>query len=205
MGQLPAQPVGGNARCHFLARAFKSWGFPGSPSGKEPACQCRRHEGLRFDPWVGKIPWRRYGNPLQCPRLENPTDRGAGRLRSQRMGHHLGLSNRRRQGNTEPATFLERGQEKFHQNRNHIHFSAGQPPPQVSARAEEEKRPVTLSVGKSDGKIIHADPHSAQAKGWGEFNLQGSRRETCQPTWKCATPCQHPSFRSFSTGAAQAW
>ena len=31
-------------------------GFPGGASGKESACQCRRHERLRFDPWVGKIP-----------------------------------------------------------------------------------------------------------------------------------------------------
>ena len=29
-------------------------------SGKEPACQCRRH---RFDPWVGKSPWRRKWKP----------------------------------------------------------------------------------------------------------------------------------------------
>ena len=28
-------------------------------SGKEPAYQCRRHKRLGFDPWVGKIPWRR--------------------------------------------------------------------------------------------------------------------------------------------------
>ena len=28
-------------------------------SGKEPACQCRRCKRCRFDPWVGKIPWRR--------------------------------------------------------------------------------------------------------------------------------------------------
>ena len=28
--------------------------------GKEPTCQCRRH---RFDPWVGKIPWRRKWQP----------------------------------------------------------------------------------------------------------------------------------------------
>ena len=34
-------------------------GFPGGASGKEPACQCRRHKRGRFDPWVGKIPWRR--------------------------------------------------------------------------------------------------------------------------------------------------
>ena len=32
------------------------WGFPGGTSGKEPACQCRRH---RFSPWLRKIPWRR--------------------------------------------------------------------------------------------------------------------------------------------------
>ena len=25
---------------------------------KEPACQCGRHKRLRFDSWVGKIPWR---------------------------------------------------------------------------------------------------------------------------------------------------
>ena len=29
------------------------------------------------DPRVGKIPWRRECNPLQCSCLENPTDRGA--------------------------------------------------------------------------------------------------------------------------------
>ena len=31
-------------------------GFP----GKESACKCRRHE---FDPWVGKIPWRKKWQP----------------------------------------------------------------------------------------------------------------------------------------------
>ena len=34
-------------------------GFPGSTSGKEPACQCRRCKRCKFDPWVRKIPWRR--------------------------------------------------------------------------------------------------------------------------------------------------
>ena len=38
-------------------------GFPGGASGKEPACQCRRHKGLGFDPWVGKIPWRKKWQP----------------------------------------------------------------------------------------------------------------------------------------------
>ena len=36
--------------------------FPGGPS-KEPACQCRRRERRGFDPWVGKIPWRREWQP----------------------------------------------------------------------------------------------------------------------------------------------
>ena len=32
-------------------------------SGKEPVCQCRRHKRLGFDPWEGKIPWRRAWQP----------------------------------------------------------------------------------------------------------------------------------------------
>ena len=31
-------------------------GFPGSTSGKEPACQCRRQKRRGFKPCVGKIP-----------------------------------------------------------------------------------------------------------------------------------------------------
>ena len=31
-------------------------GFPDGVSGKESARQCRR---CRFEPWVGKIPWKR--------------------------------------------------------------------------------------------------------------------------------------------------
>ena len=34
-------------------------GFPAGASGKELACQCRRHKTCRFDPWVREIPWRR--------------------------------------------------------------------------------------------------------------------------------------------------
>ena len=39
------------------------WGFPSGASGKEPACQCRRHKRCEFDPWVGKIPWGRAWQP----------------------------------------------------------------------------------------------------------------------------------------------
>ena len=33
----------------------------GGPSGKELACQCRRHKRFGFSPWVSKILWRREG------------------------------------------------------------------------------------------------------------------------------------------------
>ena len=37
--------------------------FSGGTSGKELACQCRRHKRLRFDPSVRKVPWRRAWQP----------------------------------------------------------------------------------------------------------------------------------------------
>ena len=39
-------------------------GFSGNASGKEPTCQCSKHKRLGFDPWVGKIPWRRAWQPI---------------------------------------------------------------------------------------------------------------------------------------------
>ena len=38
-------------------------GFPGGASGKEPACQYRRHRRQEFDPWVRRSPWRRKRQP----------------------------------------------------------------------------------------------------------------------------------------------
>ena len=38
-------------------------GIPAGSRGKEPACQCRRHRRCGFEPWVGKIPWRRVWEP----------------------------------------------------------------------------------------------------------------------------------------------
>ena len=32
-------------------------GFPGGASGKESACQRRRHKRHRFDPWVERVSW----------------------------------------------------------------------------------------------------------------------------------------------------
>ena len=36
-------------------------GFPAS--GKEPTCHCRRQKKHGFDPWIGKISWRRAWQP----------------------------------------------------------------------------------------------------------------------------------------------
>ena len=38
----------------------RTMGFPGGSDSKEPTCQCRR---CGFDPWVGRIPWRRKWQP----------------------------------------------------------------------------------------------------------------------------------------------
>ena len=38
-------------------------GFPGDVNAKEPTCQCRKCKKLRFDPWIGKILWKRVWQP----------------------------------------------------------------------------------------------------------------------------------------------
>ena len=55
---------------------FQFMGFPGGTSGKEPNCQCRRFKRCGFDPWVGKIPWRRACQPTSEVLLEKPKDKG---------------------------------------------------------------------------------------------------------------------------------
>ena len=54
---------------------FRDPEFPGGPSGKEPACQCRRRKRHGFYAWVAKIPGGGHGNPLQYSCLESPMDR----------------------------------------------------------------------------------------------------------------------------------
>ena len=52
-------------------------GFPGGTSGKEPACQCRRHKET-WDLFLGwEAPPRRAWQPTSVFCLENPMDRGA--------------------------------------------------------------------------------------------------------------------------------
>ena len=50
--------------------------FPGGTSGKESACQCRRHKKHEFNPGSGRSPGEGNGNPLQYSCLENPIERG---------------------------------------------------------------------------------------------------------------------------------
>ena len=48
--------------CFFIVKDGQS-GLPKCTSGKELACQCRRHKRRTCYTWVGKIPWRRACQP----------------------------------------------------------------------------------------------------------------------------------------------
>ena len=58
--ELPASTISTITRLYYRQISL---GFPGSTSGKEPTYQRRRLKRHRFDPWVGKIPWRRVWQP----------------------------------------------------------------------------------------------------------------------------------------------
>ena len=47
----------------FLLKYIADLRFLGATSGKEAACQCRRHKRHGFGPWVRKIPLRRAWQP----------------------------------------------------------------------------------------------------------------------------------------------
>ena len=48
---------------HFTVTMSQYGGFSGITNGEESASQCRRCKRYRFEPWVGKIPWRRKWQP----------------------------------------------------------------------------------------------------------------------------------------------
>ena len=73
---LPSEPPGKPLQKRLLVPSARSvvdscilWivkehlGFPSGTSGKEPTWQSRICKRLRFDPWVGKIPWGRTWQP----------------------------------------------------------------------------------------------------------------------------------------------
>ena len=47
----------------LVGLCFRGAFFSDGASGKEPACHCRRCQRHGFNPWVGKIPWRRAWQP----------------------------------------------------------------------------------------------------------------------------------------------
>ena len=53
----------GKKKKELMRRKLNRRGFPGGASGKEPTCQCSRLSRLGFDPWVGKIPWKKTWQP----------------------------------------------------------------------------------------------------------------------------------------------
>ena len=62
----------------------------GFPSGKESTCQCRRCRRRGFEPWVGKIPWRRTHSSILAQRIawtEEPG--GLQSMGSQKSQTHL--------------------------------------------------------------------------------------------------------------------
>ena len=73
------QSMGSQRVGHDLVteQQLKFGGFLGGTSGEESTCQCGTCKRRAFSPWVGKLPWRRNGSPLQYSCLENPMDRGA--------------------------------------------------------------------------------------------------------------------------------
>ena len=51
-------------RVRFPAgEAAQPFGFPGWCGGKESTCRCVSHKRCGFNPWVGKIHWRRKWHP----------------------------------------------------------------------------------------------------------------------------------------------
>ena len=53
-----------------------SVGLPVWLRGKESACKGRRHKRGRFNPWMGKIPWRREWQATPDSFLGNSVNRG---------------------------------------------------------------------------------------------------------------------------------
>ena len=66
-------------------------GFPGDTSVKETTCQWGRHKRHGFDPWAGKIPWRRawQPTPVFLPGESPWTEKPGGLLSTglERAGH----------------------------------------------------------------------------------------------------------------------
>ena len=117
-------------------------GFPGAASGKEPTHQCWRRNKHGFNPWVGKISWRRAWQPTpvilawRIPWIEEP-----GRLQStgsQRVRHNW----------SDLACMHRRGEER-----------RGGGKGQKGSRGE-------WGVGRGSGAIISSGAYTQQLLRW---------------------------------------
>ena len=93
---LATPPIAGweSGWCYY-SQVWKERGFPGGISDKEPAYLLRkRFKRFRFNPWIGKIPWRRaWQLTLVFLPGESHGQRNLGGLQStgsQRVGHNWG-------------------------------------------------------------------------------------------------------------------
>ena len=86
--QIPHKQISCNSCLHFPICCLLAQMVKIGP-------QCRRPG---FDPWVGKMPWRRAWQPIpvflpgESPRTEDPG--GLQSLGSQRVGHNLATKNK---------------------------------------------------------------------------------------------------------------
>ena len=65
VGRIPSSNEHTSFWClRWNSKSLSQWRvFPGGTNGKEPTSECRRDKRHEFDPWVGKIPWRRKWQP----------------------------------------------------------------------------------------------------------------------------------------------
>ena len=74
-----------------IKKYIMAWGFPGGTVKNQPADVGRRHKRCRFDPWVGKMPWRRKWQPTPVflpGELHGPEEPGGlWPIESQRVRH----------------------------------------------------------------------------------------------------------------------
>ena len=68
--------------------------FPDDNSGKEPACQCRSCKRCSFNPWVGKIPWKRKWQPTPAFLPGDSMDRGAWKATVHGVSKELDMTDR---------------------------------------------------------------------------------------------------------------
>ena len=77
----------------FFLLAVLSLSLPGSTSGEEFVCHCRRCQRRGFDHWIRKIPWRRewQPTPVFLPEESHSSEEPVGlqSMGSQRLGHDL--------------------------------------------------------------------------------------------------------------------